>query len=171
MIKLTRAFLLAAAAAATFAPALVAQAQELKIGYVNSERLLREAAPAKAAQTRLEGEFGKREKDLADTRILNPHWATRKGADYDDLAALVANLDLVISVQTSVVDLAGALGIPCWALCDAAPQWRYGMRGPHMHFYESVRCFRQPEPGNWLSVMAQVHEALTDRLAMKVAAE
>ena len=66
MIKLTRAFLLAAAAAATFAPALVAQAQELKIGYVNSERLLREAAPAKAAQTRLEGEFGKREKDLAD---------------------------------------------------------------------------------------------------------
>ncbi|HOW47008.1 MAG TPA: OmpH family outer membrane protein [Rubrivivax sp.] len=66
MIKLTRALLLAAAAAATFAPALVAQAQELKIGYVNSERLLREAAPAKAAQTRLEGEFGKREKDLAD---------------------------------------------------------------------------------------------------------
>lgn len=116
-------------------------------------------------------EYEDREKDLADTRILNPHWATRKGADYDDLAALVANLDLVISVQTSVVDLAGALGIPCWALCDAAPQWRYGMRGPHMHFYESVRCFRQPEPGNWLSVMAQVHEALTDRLAMKVAAE
>ena len=66
MIKLTRALLLAAAAAATFAPALVAQAQELKIGYVNSERLLREAAPEKAAQTRLEGEFGKREKDLAD---------------------------------------------------------------------------------------------------------
>ena len=66
MIKLTRALLLPAAAPATFAPALVAQAQELKIGYVNSERLLREAAPAKAAQTRLEGEFGKREKDLAD---------------------------------------------------------------------------------------------------------
>jgi len=42
------------------------QAQELKIGYVNSERVLREAAPAKAAQSRLEAEFGKREKDLAD---------------------------------------------------------------------------------------------------------
>ncbi len=43
-----------------------AMAQELKIGYVNSERVLREAAPAKAAQARLEGEFGKRERDLAD---------------------------------------------------------------------------------------------------------
>lgn len=41
-------------------------AQEIKIGYVNSERVLREAAPAKAAQTRLEAEFGKREKELAD---------------------------------------------------------------------------------------------------------
>lgn len=44
----------------------LAQAEELKIGYVNSERVLREAAPAKAAQTKLEAEFGKREKELAD---------------------------------------------------------------------------------------------------------
>jgi outer membrane protein len=44
----------------------LAQAQELKIGYVNSERVLREAAPAKAAQAKLEAEFSKREKDLAD---------------------------------------------------------------------------------------------------------
>ena len=43
-----------------------AQAQELKIGYVNSDRVLREAAPAKAAQAKLEAEFSKREKDLAD---------------------------------------------------------------------------------------------------------
>jgi outer membrane protein len=54
-------------AAALFACASVAaQAQELKIGYVNSERVLREATPAKAAQAKLEAEFGKREKDLAD---------------------------------------------------------------------------------------------------------
>jgi len=43
-----------------------AQAEELKIGYVNSDRVLRDAVPAKAAQSKLEGEFGKREKDLAD---------------------------------------------------------------------------------------------------------
>jgi outer membrane protein len=48
------------------AAAVCAQAQELKIGYVNSDRILREANPAKAAQAKLEAEFGKREKDLAD---------------------------------------------------------------------------------------------------------
>jgi len=53
----------AAAAAAVLMPA---QAQELKIGYVNSERVLREATPAKAAQAKLETEFSKREKDLSD---------------------------------------------------------------------------------------------------------
>jgi outer membrane protein len=53
-------------AAALAAAGAGAQAQELKIGYVNSERVLREATPAKAAQSKLEAEFGKREKDLAD---------------------------------------------------------------------------------------------------------
>jgi outer membrane protein len=60
-----RMFVAAACAALLWLPG-VAAAQELKIGYVNSERVLREAAPAKAAQVRLEGEFGKREKDLAE---------------------------------------------------------------------------------------------------------
>jgi outer membrane protein len=53
-------------AAALAAAGVGAQAQELKIGYVNSERVLREATPAKAAQSKLEAEFGKREKELAD---------------------------------------------------------------------------------------------------------
>jgi outer membrane protein len=55
-----------AVAAALTAAATLAQAQELKIGYVNSEQVLRDANPAKAAQTRLQAEFGKREKELAD---------------------------------------------------------------------------------------------------------
>jgi outer membrane protein len=54
------------AAALVASAASLAQAQELKIGYVNSERVLREANPAKAAQAKLEAEFGKREKDLAE---------------------------------------------------------------------------------------------------------
>jgi outer membrane protein len=56
----------ALAAAVVATSAALAQAQELKIGYVNSERVLREAAPAKAAQAKLEAEFGRREKELAD---------------------------------------------------------------------------------------------------------
>ncbi len=55
-----------AAAVALAAVSFAAQAQELKIGYVNSDRVLREATPAKAAQAKLEAEFGKREKDLND---------------------------------------------------------------------------------------------------------
>jgi outer membrane protein len=58
-----RSFLIAAGLAGA---ALLAHAQELKIGYVNSDRVLREATPAKAAQSKLEAEFGKREKELAD---------------------------------------------------------------------------------------------------------
>jgi outer membrane protein len=63
MSKMIRAALLAAVMAV---PTFAAQAQELKIGYVNSERVLREANLAKAAQSKLEAEFGKREKDLRD---------------------------------------------------------------------------------------------------------
>jgi outer membrane protein len=67
-----------AAATLLVAATAVAQAQELKIGYVNSERVLREANPAKAAQAKLEAEFSKREKDLADV-------ATRLKAAADKL--------------------------------------------------------------------------------------
>jgi outer membrane protein len=67
-----------AAATLLVAATIAAQAQELKIGYVNSERVLREANPAKAAQAKLEAEFSKREKDLADV-------ATRLKAAADKL--------------------------------------------------------------------------------------
>ena len=65
----TQASAVLAAAALSLALAAPAMAQELKIGYVNSERVLREATPAKAAQTKLEAEFGKREKELNDAAL------------------------------------------------------------------------------------------------------
>lgn len=118
-------------------------------------------------------EYEDRTSDLEGVSMLNPHWATRKGADYDDLASLVANLDLVISVQTSVVDLAGALGVPCWALCDTNPQWRYApfLGADKMFVYDSVQTFRQAEKGDWKTVMDAVSAQLTDLTAAKVAAE
>lgn len=116
-------------------------------------------------------EYEDRRKDLEFAPdVLNPHWATRKGADMDDLAAILTNLDLVISVQTSVVDYCGALGVPCWALTDAVPQWRYtGFFGDDtMGFYESVKVYRQKQWGEWKPVIQQVArdlKALTDSKA------
>jgi outer membrane protein len=66
MLPLTTRMLVASASAALLSLSFGAMAQELKIGYVNSERVLREAAPAKAAQSRLEAEFSKREKEIAE---------------------------------------------------------------------------------------------------------
>lgn len=104
-------------------------------------------------------EYEDRRKDLQFApEMLNPVTATKKGADMDELAALVANLDLVISVQTSVVDLCGALGVPCWAITDEVPQWRYtGFFGDDtMAFYESVKVYRQKQWGEWNPVINQV---------------
>lgn len=70
------------------------------------------------------------------------HPATR-AENYDDTARLVASLDLVISVTTAVVHLAGALGKECWCLVPSTPRWFYGMEGDDLPWYKSVKLFRQ----------------------------
>lgn len=70
-------------------------------------------------------------------------------ADYDDTAALVASLDGVFSMQTSVVHLAGALGVPTVCGVALSGQWRYGESGDRMPWYGSVRLFRQDKLGTW----------------------
>lgn len=96
--------------------------------------------------------------------VLNPYWATRKGAEMDDLAALCASLDLVISATNSTVDICGALGVPVWALVNVQPQWRYSEAAgeDHMWFYDSARTFRQREDdaGKWDRVCANAAMAL-----------
>lgn len=84
--------------------------------------------------------------------------------DYDDTAAMVAELDLTIAVTTTVVDLCGALGKECWALAPGIPPWRYGFSGDKMHFYESVKVFRQHEGDDWSAVIERVTEALKARI-------
>lgn len=83
------------------------------------------------------------------------HWPHAvQTQDYDDTAALVAELDLVICVTTAVVDLAGALGVPCWVLTPKAPMWRYGLTGTKKVWYESVKLYRQK--AEWLHTVAEV---------------
>jgi tetratricopeptide (TPR) repeat protein len=74
------------------------------------------------------------------------HWPrAAESVDYDDQAALVAELDLVISVCTAVVHLAGALGKKCWVLVPSKPRWFYGLNSSTTPWYKSVEMFRQAE--------------------------
>lgn len=76
--------------------------------------------------------------------------------DFADTAALIANLDLVISVDTSVVHLAGALGTPVWTLLAAASDWRWLLNRDDTDWYPSMRLFRQPELHQWTPVIHRV---------------
>jgi tetratricopeptide (TPR) repeat protein len=80
--------------------------------------------------------------------------------DYEQTAALVASLDLVISVCTAVVHLGGALGRPVWVMAPFGPEWRYGIAGEEMPWYPSVRVFRQPAYGDWDAVIDNVAQSL-----------
>jgi len=76
--------------------------------------------------------------------------------DFADTAALIAELDLVIAVDTAVVHLAGALGRPVWTLLAALPDWRWGLEREDTPWYPTMRLFRQQTAGDWDEVMARV---------------
>jgi len=82
--------------------------------------------------------------------------------DYLATASAVAAMDLVISVDTSVAHLAGALGKPVWTLIQFAPDWRWFQQfGEQTPWYPTMRLFRQPRRGDWLSVIARVATELS----------
>ena len=83
----------------------------------------------------------------------------------EDTAALIQHMDLVISVDTSVAHLAGALGKPTWILLSQLPDWRWLMNRPDTPWYGSARLFRQGQWGVWDDVLAQVQQALHMELA------
>lgn len=88
--------------------------------------------------------------------------------DYCTTAEFVSTLDLVITVCTSVVHLAGALGVPCWCLTPSKPAWRYGCVGPVMPWYSAVRLFRQKDD-DWASTIKDVAYSLEGFLQKEVA--
>src|SRR5215470_7821198 len=77
-------------------------------------------------------------------------------ANYDESAALVAALDLIITVCTSIVHLTGALGRPVWVLAPSVPEWRYCFSGPTLPWYPSARLFRQARGQSWPEVIRAV---------------
>ena len=80
--------------------------------------------------------------------------------DWADTAALVASLDLVITVDTAVAHLAGALGIPTWLMLPHAPDWRWMLGRDDTPWYSATRLFRQDRPGDWHGVVQHVAQEL-----------
>ncbi len=76
--------------------------------------------------------------------------------DFGQTAAALARLDLVVTVDTSVAHLAGAMGVPAWVLLPEPCDWRWGQNGTSCAWYPFVRLFRQTRPGHWETVIAQV---------------
>ncbi|MBX3651687.1 MAG: tetratricopeptide repeat protein [Burkholderiales bacterium] len=112
-------------------------------------------------------QYGDRDADIAEFSaaqgIAITDWPEAIDRDYDETAALVSALDLVISVCTSVVHLTGALGRPAWVMTPRIPEWRYGLGRDTMPWYPSVRLFRQPGRGEWQPVIAEIRERLQDQ--------
>ncbi|MDE2604392.1 MAG: glycosyltransferase family protein [Burkholderiales bacterium] len=80
--------------------------------------------------------------------------------DFADTAALIEALDLVVTVDTSVAHLAGALGKPVWILLPYAPDWRWMLERSDSPWYPTARLYRQAVPGDWASVTEQVRRDL-----------
>jgi hypothetical protein len=80
--------------------------------------------------------------------------------DFANVAAIVANLDLVISIDSAVAHLAGALGKPVWILLNKGCDWRWFLGREDSPWYPTARLFRQSAPGEWLEVVKRVELAL-----------
>jgi hypothetical protein len=97
----------------------------------------------------------------AETALLQP------GEALTDLAAtagLIEQLDLVLSVDTAVAHLAGALGKPVWLMLPYAPEWRWLGARDDSPWYPTARLFRQPRPGDWAGLAEAVAAALVGKV-------
>ena len=91
------------------------------------------------------------------------HDYTQQLNDFADTAALVANLDLVITIDSVMAHLAGAMGKPVFVMLPLAGGWRWLSNRADSPWYPSARLFRQSRAGDWQNVIEQIRAALVER--------
>jgi tetratricopeptide (TPR) repeat protein len=102
------------------------------------------------------------QKDLRPGDNLPPHIQPMlKAETLADTAALISSLDLVITVDTVIAHLAGALGIPVWILLPFSAHWVWGRHRTDSDWYKTAKLFRQKHPGNWAAVIESVRAELS----------
>ncbi len=94
------------------------------------------------------------------SRFLNLGPELDEMDSFTDTAAVMMNLDLIITSDTASAHLAGALGKPVWVLLNSAPDWRWQVKGEDTPWYPTMRLFRQKSPGDWTTVVKEVTTAL-----------
>jgi hypothetical protein len=101
-------------------------------------------------------------------RIVDLGTDLDRGADaFLDTAAIMASLDLVVSCDTSIVHLAGALGRPVWTALNVSPEWRWLLERDDNPWYPTMRLFRQSTDGDWVTVVTAIVQALAPLAAQR----
>jgi hypothetical protein len=98
----------------------------------------------------------------AHPRASSIHRLGARIADFADTAAIIERLEAVVSIDTSIAHLAGALGVPLWAMLPFAADWRWFTGTDRSPWYPKARLVRQPRPGAWQEVIETVAQALRD---------
>jgi Flp pilus assembly protein TadD len=118
---------------------------------------------AKAKVSWISLQVGERASDVTEVSCAVFSWPDEL-VDFAETAGLIENLDLVITVDSAVAHLAGAMGKMTWLLLPFAPDWRWQLKREDSPWYPTMRLFRQRETGAWPEVVQRVKEALTEYL-------
>jgi tetratricopeptide (TPR) repeat protein len=105
--------------------------------------------------------------ESALARYPSIHRHDHQIADFTDTAAMIALMDVVISVDTSVAHLAGTMAKPTWIMLPYWSDWRWGLDRADSDWYPSVRLFRQSAPGDWTQVIAEIRTQILATIAAR----